>query len=96
MTWSLRQAHIARDDGLVDLIAEMFKQLIGYLAGQVVTGIIHGAQQSADPELRVIIPADVLNGIQQGRQTLQRIVFALYRYDHGIGSDQGIHRQHVQ
>src|SRR5579863_1508676 len=49
----LGQAYVARDQGAVDLVAEMHDELGRDLVGEVVARVEHGAQQALDLELGV-------------------------------------------
>ena len=40
--------------------------------------------------------ADLLDGVDQRREPLERVVLALHRHQHAVGGHQGVDRQHVQ
>src|SRR5690606_30458283 len=42
------QPHVARDDGIVELVAEMRLELLGHVVGQAAARVVHGAQQAFD------------------------------------------------
>ena len=96
MTGGLGQPHVARDNGAIDLRAEVFQQLAGHLGREVVSGVIHGAQQPFDPERWVEEFPDLLDGVEQRGQPFQGVIFTLHGDQHGIGRDQRVHGQHIE
>ena len=47
-------------------------------------------------QLRIDAGADLLDGLHQGAQALERVVLALHRDHHGIRGHQRIQREHVE
>ena len=91
-----RQAHVAGNNGAVHLVAEVADQLVGNVVGQTVARVVHGAQQAADMQLGVEHGADLLDGVHQRGETLQRVVLALNRHDHRVRRGERVDGEHVQ
>src|SRR5260370_15540229 len=92
-TWSFREANVARNDALKNLRTEKTAQIGGDLARQGRPLIVHREQNSLDLETWIQSPANTHKCIEELRNTFQRQVFALYRHQHRIRSNQGIQSQ---
>ncbi len=90
------EAHIARNDGAVDLVAEVLEQLPRDVVRQVVARVEHGAQQALDLERRIQEAPNLVDGLEQRGQPLQREIFALSGDHHRVRRHQRVDRQHVQ
>ena len=95
MARRLRQAHAARDHGLIDLAAEVTAQLSGNLRGQIHTSVVHREHQPLDLQTSVEALGAHLNARQQIRQSLERVIFALHRHQHAIRRHQRIYGQQL-
>ena len=58
--------------------------------------IEHGAQHPFDLELRIDHGGQLADGVDQGGEPLQRVIFALHGHQHGVGGGHGVHGQHVE
>lgn len=90
------EAHVTRDDGAVEGVAEMLLQLRGDIVGQADARIVHGPQQTLDLQRRVEQLADALDAVHQVGQPLQRVVLALHGDDHAVGGGQRVDGEHRQ
>src|ERR1700722_9623389 len=52
MTRRLGQPDVSRNNRTQQLVAEMFAELRGYIVGEIVAHVVHGAQQSFDFQIR--------------------------------------------
>ena len=92
----LGDPHIARDHGLVDLVAEMLAHVLGHLLGQAVAPVVHGQHHALDLQRRVEAAAHQLDGPHQLGQALQREELALQRHQHRVGRGHGVDGQQVE
>src|SRR5713101_7711533 len=81
---------IARNNSIVNLVAEVLLQLVGNLLRQEIPGIIHGAQQAFDLQPGIEIGVHSFNRRDQIAQTLERVVFALHRDHHRMRGAQSV------
>ena len=94
--WRLGEPDVARDDGAEHFFAEVRDQLRAHLVREVVAGVEHRAQHSLDRELGIGGLADLVDGVEQRREPLERVVLALHRDQHAVGGDEGVHGEHVE
>src|SRR5216117_65988 len=94
--WRLGEPYVARDHGLVHLLAEMLLQLRRHLLCERVTRIVHGSKQPFDIELRIQVLADLLDRVDEIGEPLERVILALHRDHHRIGCHQSVQGEYVQ
>src|SRR5215204_597550 len=58
------EAHIAWDDSLEDLSAEVLARVGSYLAGQIQSSVVHGEQHTGDRERRVHAVLNEVHGVE--------------------------------
>ena len=58
--------------------------------------VVHHAQDAHDLDLRIEVGVHFPDGSHQVAQTLQRVVLALHRDDHALGSAQAVQGQQRQ
>src|SRR6266849_3270990 len=92
----LGESYVARNHGLVHLLAEMLLQLRRHLLRERIAWIVHRSKQPFDIELRIQVLADLFNRVHEIGEPLERVVLALHRDHHRIGCDQSIHREHIE
>jgi hypothetical protein len=92
----LRDADVARDHRVVNLIAEMAAHVGGDQVAQIVAAVIHRQQYPLQREARVERPLHPLDRAHQLRQALECVELALQRHEHPVGRDQRVDRQQVQ
>ena len=92
----LGEPYVARNHGLVHLLAEVLLQLRRHLLRERIARIVHGSKQPFDIELRIQVLADLFDRIHEIGEPLERVVLALHRDHHRIGCDQSIHREHIE
>ena len=80
-----------RNDRLEDLAAEVFARFVGDLSREVEAGVVHREQHAVDRQVRVDAPLDEVDGVQQLREPLERVVLALERNQQRVGR-----REHVE
>ena len=84
--------------GLVNLqlSAVALPNQIADVFGVVGAAVHHRQKNPFNPQFRVDLPLDLVDGSKQLFQTLCRKVCCLNRYQHIVGSCQRIHGQHTQ
>src|SRR5882757_9755733 len=65
----LGEPHVARNHGLVHLLAEMLLQLRRHLLRERITGVVHGSEQPFDIELRIQVLADLFDRVDEDRKS---------------------------
>src|SRR5690554_6373982 len=90
----LGQPHIPRDDRAIDM--EMSPDFISHLIGEVIPRVEHRQQDAVNIERRVQRGAHTLNRIDELAKPLERIIFALKRDDHKIGTGELVDRQRAE
>ena len=96
ITRRLGQSHIARYDGIENLIAKMRFELLAHLLLQGNAGIKHNAKQTNDFQIGVQIGMNLLDGVNQIGQTLQRKILTLHGNNHAMCCAQTIEGEHGQ
>ena len=96
MTGCLAETDVARDHGLIDLLAEDRANLLDHLAGQIGALVEHRQQDAVDLEVRVEGVPHALDGIYDLADSLQGQVLGLDRDQHGVGGDQRVERDQTQ
>src|SRR5208282_2273082 len=89
----LGETYVARNHRPEHLLPEMFDELRRYFVRQVIAWVEHGPQQSFDPQIRVDGAADLIDGLDQGAQTLERVIFALHGHHDGVRGHQRVQRE---
>src|SRR6266853_4107319 len=74
----LGEPYVARNHGLVHLLAEVLLQLRGHLLRECIARVVHGSKQPFDIELRIQVLADLLDRVDEIGQPLERVVLALH------------------
>src|SRR5215475_5417839 len=92
----LRDAHVARDHGLVDLAPHELTDIGDDLVRQIVAGVEHGQHDAVDRQIRIERGADLLDGLQKLRQTFEREELALQRHQDCIRRRHRIHGEQVE
>lgn len=88
-----RQAHIARDNGGVQLVIEILFHFFRRLDAQVLPPVVHGEQYALNFQSGIVIAFDELNGVGQLGQPLERKILALDGNEHAVRGAQGVERQ---
>ena len=70
------EPYVARNHGVVQLVAEMRLELFGNVVGQAAARVVHGAQQTFDLQTRIECLTDALDRVDQIGQTLERVVLS--------------------
>ncbi len=92
----LREADAARDDRAEHGVAEVAADLVRDLGGEVGAGVEHREHDARDREVRVEVVADEVDGGDQLRQALQRVVLALDGDQHGVRAGERVDGQEAQ
>src|SRR6266513_2738761 len=90
-----REPDVARNYGLVHLLAEVLLQLRRHLLRERIARVVHGSKQAFDIELRIQVLADLLDRVDEIREPLERVVLALHRDHHRIGCYQSVQGEYV-
>ena len=80
------EAHIARNDGIEDQVAEVTLDFFVNLITEAQTIVKHRQQETFNLELRVEFRLDDFDGVEQFGDTLERKEFTLHRDDNAITS----------
>lgn len=91
-----READAAGDDGVEDLVAEVFPEVVGDLAGEVGAVVEHGEQDAFDGEIVLKSFADALDCVDKLGDAFERKEFALDGDDDGVGGDQGVDGEEIE
>ena len=92
----LGEAHVARNDRAIELVAEMLLELGRDVLRERVARIVHRAQQALDLEPRVEVRAHLLDRLDEIGKSFERVVLALHRDQHRVGRAQPVERQQRQ
>ena len=92
----LGEPDVARDDGPVDLVAEVLLELRGDVQRQRVARVVHRAQQPLDLERGIEVRAHLLHRLHEVRQAFERVVLALHRDQHAVRGAQAVQREQRQ
>ena len=92
----LGKPHVARNDGLEDLVAEMLLKLRAHLLLERDARVEHHAQKRHDAQVLVLLGTNALDAAHEVGKPLERIVFALHRNDDAVSRAQRVERQHRQ
>ncbi len=90
-TGRLGEAHVARDRNSEHLRAEILLRLVSHLLREIEPRVVHREQHAVDRERGIEVPLHEFDGIEELRETLERVVLALDRNQHAVGR-----RQHVE
>ena len=90
MTRRLRQPDVSRNDRLEDLALEEAVDLLLHLTGQARPAVEHGQEDPLDLEARVESLPDEPDRLDEVRQPLERVEFALERNQHRVRGGQGV------
>src|SRR5262245_18997495 len=96
MTGRLREPDVPRDDRLEDLTGKEPLKLVTDLERKTSPSIEHREQDAHDVETGVQPLTDELDGLDQVRQTFERVELALHRNEDLVGCCQGIDREDAQ
>ena len=86
----LREGYVPVDDGGVDLVAEILAHFLRHLRGKVVPAVEHGQEHAFDGKVRVQVLFDERDGVHERCQSLEGVVFALYRDQHPVCCGQRV------
>ena len=87
------EAHVARNERLKHLIGEVTAHFGFDLPAEVVALIDHGENDAHQGELRVEPVAHEVDGFEQTRETLERVVLALQGHDDVVRGRERIQRE---
>src|SRR5438876_5729041 len=93
---SFAEPNVPRNDRFQQGIAKMLRDVLPNLFRQIRTVVKHGEQDSFDFQVFVELMANALERIHQIGKTFQRKVFALNRYEDGIGRAKSIYGQDAE
>src|SRR3990172_2641836 len=96
MTRRLSKTDAARNDGIVDPLAEEPAHLGGHLIREVCPRIIHGQQHPTHLKGMIEVAADQLDGLQELCESLKRVVLALEWDECLRSSRQRVDRQQAE
>ena len=88
----LGKPHVARNDGLEDLVAEMLLKLRAHLLLERDARVEHHAQKRHDAQVLVLLGTNALDAAHEVGKPLERIVFALHRNDDAVSRAQRVER----
>src|SRR5690606_3952274 len=91
-----READVTRDRRSEHFVPEILFRLLRDLARQVEPLVVHGEEDTFDLEARVQVPLDQPHGVQELRETLQRVELALDRDEYSIGRCQRVEREEAE
>jgi len=74
----------------------MALQLVGDLHGEGAPRVVHRAHQRLDLDGRVQVLLHLAQRPHQVGESLERVVLALHRDDHGVGRGEAVHGEHVE
>src|SRR5262245_52624094 len=89
----LAEAHIARNDSLVNSLSKELTGFVGDLLRQVEPGVEHGEEHPLDAQGRVQVILHQADGGDELGQPLQRQVLALERNQDRVGRGQRVYGQ---
>src|SRR5258708_21564626 len=72
----LGEPYVARNHGLVHLLAEVLLQLRRHLLRQRIARVVHGSEQPFDIELRIQVLADLFDPVDEIGDALERGILA--------------------
>src|SRR5579872_927342 len=85
MRRGFRNPHIARNDRLIDLLAQEAAHIGNDLRGEIVARVIHGEHDAVDHQARVQGAPHLIDRREELRQAFEREEFALQRHEHAVG-----------
>ena len=94
-TRCFREPNVARHHGAKDLLVEMLDELQRHLVGEIDPRIEHRAQYAVHLERGIDRLAHLVDGAQERRESFERVVLTLHRYQHAVRRRQRVHGQHV-
>src|SRR5699024_11995233 len=92
----LGDPHRTRDRCAERLPREMRADVLGHLSAEIGARIVHRQQNGCDRQFGIEVLLDELDVLQQLTQTLERIVFALDRYEDLTCSDEGVEGEQAE
>src|SRR5216683_4764272 len=96
MAWRLGQPDRAGNPHAGDELWKVLAHLVDDLHREPVSAVLHGEDDREDLEFLVEPLTHGLDGVQELRQTLQRVVLALHRDDHAVAGGEGVHGEEAQ
>jgi len=91
-----RQSHVARDGDREHAAAEVLFRLFGDLFAEIEPRVVHRQQHAFDRERGIEIALHELHGVEQLRETFERVVLALNRDDHAVSGCQHVQREETE
>ncbi len=92
----LGKADASRDDGLEDELAEMAPHLGGHISREPGAPVHHRQEHPRERKLRIEARAYELDGVEELREPLERVVLALHGHEHAIRGRKTVDRQRPQ
>jgi hypothetical protein len=86
----------AWDDLLEDQVAEVSPYLGGHVCSEPCPPVHHRQDHPGERELRIQARPHELDGMEQLREPLERVVLALDRHEHAVRGRQRVHSQRAQ
>src|SRR6187551_1987404 len=96
VAWGLGEADAARDDGVEDQLAEVPPDLGRDVGSEPGAAVHHRQEHPGERKLWVQPRTHELHGVQELRQTFERVVLALDGDEHTIGSREPVDGQWPQ
>ncbi|MNK96798.1 hypothetical protein D3C87_1170990 [compost metagenome] len=96
VAWRFGQTDVTRNDGVVELLAEVFLELRRDIVHQAQARVVHRTQQAFDLEVRVQQFSDTLDVIHKVAQAFECEVLALHGDNDPVGGNQCVQGQHRQ
>src|SRR5262245_8741646 len=91
-----RNAHIARNYRLVDLVAHELPNVGDNLAGQVVARVVHGQHNAMNRQCRIERGLYLLDCFQKLRESFKREELALQWHENRIRRSHRVDRQQIE
>ena len=85
-----RHADVARNNRLINLVAEKAADVFLHHLGQVVAAVIHGQHHPLQFQPGIKTPLDLIDVADQVGNAFKRQIFALQGHDYRVGGDQRV------
>jgi hypothetical protein len=92
----LREPDVPGHDGLEDLRAEVLACVGRDLLGEVEPVVVHREEHTVDGQSGVDAPLDQVDGVEELRDALERVVLALERDQQGVGGRHHVERDQAE
>src|SRR5882762_734473 len=94
--WRFRQSHVTRDRDIEHAAAEVLFRFFGDLFAEIEARVVHRQQHPFNRERGIEIALHELHGVEELRETFERVVLALNRDDHAVGGRQHVQREEAE